>query len=62
MKIWEVIDVDSENTNEVLERAKNSVANFLYAEVSWVMYKENKAKLDNYFDTMKAIDQKPYRI
>lgn len=62
MKIREIIDVDSEYTNGVLERAKNSIANFFFSEISWVLDKENKTKFDAYFDTMKAIDQKPYSI
>ncbi|MCT1575708.1 hypothetical protein M3E13_19505 [Oceanobacillus kimchii] len=62
MKIEKVINVDSEYTNEVLTRAKNSVANHYFYEINSHITDNVREDFQNHFGRRDRIDHEPFKI
>lgn len=62
LKIMRVLNIDSDYTNDILKRTKNSIANFYYSDIRWVMPEGGREELENYFPGNNRMDFEPHSI
>lgn len=62
LEIMRVINIDSDYTSDIIKRTKNSIANFYFSDIRWVMSREGREKFEKYFPGNARMDFEPYSL